>query len=300
MCSMWFPLILIASAFYACANVVGSLLVKHYENHPMVLLWTQSIFSICALGVFAMVIDVSTSWAVLFVVTGWLGYMGDYYFYRAAACTDISIVNLAWAILAIFIAIASFIIFGESWTAHQWMGVLFIIGGVVLLSVAHRHLTFWVLFLLTIIALFYTPFYVAQKAAFLSGENITSVLFWMLLGRESLCLFFPLIVPSVRCRIFSLSERVNASYFFLVALIVLLFFSALYVGALAYDAGLASLVAVVSNVQMFMVMFFAWMLWRLIPQYASRELFTRQSVQIKLTSFAIVFVGLALLAVVPS
>ena len=293
---MWIPLILISCVFYAWTNILDSLLVKHYENHPMVLLWTQSIFSLVTLVALAIFMDFSTSWAMFFVIAGFLGYVGDYFFFRALECTDVSVVNLAWAILTVFIAVGSFIFFGEFWNMYQWIGAVLVLGGMIFLSVIHQHITVRAISLLVLIALFYTPFYIGQKAAFIQGAQVFPVLFWMFLGRESCCFLVPLAVPSIRSRILSLPQRVDALYFLLAALVIALFFSAIYLGALAYDAGLASLVAVVSNVQMFMVMFFAWLLWRVLPQYASREILSRQLVQIKLLSFAIVFVGLAFLA----
>lgn len=297
---MWLPLILLASGFYAWTNVLDSLLVKHFDNHPMVLLGTQCVFSIVILCVIALFTDVSTPWSAVFIVTGWLGYIGDLFFFRAADCTDISVVNLAWAILTVFIAVGGFLLFGESWSPHQWIGVLLVLTGVVYLSVTQKHLTLHSLSLLTLIALFYTPFYILQKAAFLQGEAVLPVLFWMLLGRESSGVLFPILLPSVRRRMRALSAKASTAFYVLSPLVVLFFYCALYTSALAYDAGMASLVAVASNVQMFMAMLFAWVLWRLLPRYASRELLTRQSVQIKLVSFTFVFIGLAFLAIVPS
>jgi len=67
-------------------------------------------------------------------------------------------------------------------------------------------------------------------------------------------------------------------------------------GIAAYEYGPVSLIMVVGNIQPFFVIFFAWMLTKLVPSKAPKELLTRQSVQIKLISFIIVFFGLALLA----
>jgi hypothetical protein len=65
----------------------------------------------------------------------------------------------------------------------------------------------------------------------------------------------------------------------------------------AYAVGLASLVAVTENMQPFCVIFLAWLVAFLVPKCAPRELLTIQSVQVKLVSFLIVFVGLGLLSV---
>jgi len=53
---------------------------------------------------------------------------------------------------------------------------------------------------------------------------------------------------------------------------------------------------IVGNVQPFFVIGQSWLIAKALPRYAPRELLTAQSVGVKLTSFAVVFVGLALLA----
>ena len=74
-------------------------------------------------------------------------------------------------------------------------------------------------------------------------------------------------------------------------------FTAGFLEALSLVYGHLSLVVITYNVQPFCVMFFAWLFARYAPAIAPKELLTTQSVQIKLISFAIVFFGLALLAV---
>lgn len=58
----------------------------------------------------------------------------------------------------------------------------------------------------------------------------------------------------------------------------------------------ASLVSVVGNAQPFIVLFFAWLMVRIAPLSAPKELLTKQSVTVKIVSFTIVYSGLALIA----
>jgi hypothetical protein len=56
-------------------------------------------------------------------------------------------------------------------------------------------------------------------------------------------------------------------------------------------------VGIVGNIQPFFVLFLAWICTLFIPSLAPKELLTSQSLVAKISSFTIVFAGLALLAI---
>jgi len=223
-------------------------------------------------------------------------YLGDLLYFRALDCTDVSVSNIAWVFLSVLLTILGVLFLGDTWSLWQGVGILLILLAVAYLSLAHQHVTLSVLFMLAAIAFLYVPYYFFQKVVLLRGYGVLTVVFWAMFGRECMAFLSPWLIPGFRRRIRSLSRRVDRMFFFLCALIIACFMFGVFFGMLAYQQGLLSLVSIASNVQPFFVMALAWLLWRLRPAYASRELFTWQTVRVKLLSFAIVFVGLALLA----
>jgi len=294
---MWLVLILASVFLWSWTNVIDSLLVRHYEKHPVVLMWYQSFFGLLVLAAIALFADVRSAWMPILFVTGLFAYLGDLLFFYVVDKVDISVVNIAWAIFAVFMTIVGFFYFGESWSSMQIIGALFVLSGVLFLSLFHHHCTFSVLFLLASIAALYLPFNVAEKAILLRGESVLPVFFWAILGRETLAFFFPPCLPRYRRRIRAVLRSASGWFHGLNAFVILLFFIASYLVVLAYDRGPVSLIAVVGNIQPFFVILFAWLLFRRVPRFAPRELLTLQSVQVKIISFAIVFMGLALLAI---
>jgi hypothetical protein len=53
---------------------------------------------------------------------------------------------------------------------------------------------------------------------------------------------------------------------------------------------------IVTNVQPFIILLLAYVLYRFLPRKAARELLTVQSLRVKIVSFSVVFAGLALIA----
>lgn len=294
---MWFFFVLFSTLCWAFVNVLDSLLVKHYEKNPLVLLWSQSVFSIPILVVLAFFLDLETPWVTVLLGMGMVALLGDLCFFHILDRLDVSVTNAAWPILSIFLSIAGFFIFGESWSLLQTAGAVLVIAGAMLLSLYHQHVS-WLrtLCLLGTLGVLYLPYYVTKKAAVVAGENPLTVFYWMLIGRETLAFVVPVLFRKSRTRIVSLVTRMDTQYFLIGGAVIVCFFLAEYTGTLAYVSGPLSLVSIVSNVQPFVVIFLAWMLMMLFPSRAAKELFSRQSLGVKLISFCIVFTGLALLA----
>lgn len=293
---MWLVFILVSVFFWALCNVLDSLLVRHYEKNPVVLMWSQSAFSILFLCLVTLFFPLRTVWIPWLFLGGCIAYFGDLLFFLALDRIDVSVTNIAWALLALFLTVVGFLFFEETWNAGQTVGSVLVLSGVVYLSVAHREFTCGAFMLLVALALLYLPVYSFQKAAFLQGVPVIPVAFWSLFGREVLSFSAPLFVPVFRRRINALRGRVDAWYFGICLLAVVFFIAGTVFGAQAYSMGSVSLVSVAGNAQPFFVLALAWILWRLLPRYASRELFTAQSVFVKVVSFLIVFVGMAYLA----
>jgi drug/metabolite transporter (DMT)-like permease len=295
---MWFPLILASAFCWAWVSVFDSALVRQYEKHPLVLLWSQSLFTMPVLLVLGSFIDFRTSWWLPLMIGGIFAYLGDIFFFLMLDYIDASVANAAWSILAIFLSIAGFLLFQETWSLQQAAGAALILGGALFLSFWHSHILHTKgLLLLAGNAIFYLPFYLAKKAALLHGQQVMTVFFWLLIGRETLSCFGGLVVPRLRKRTLSLVHRVPSRFFLGGFIVVALFFLGELFGTYAYNAGPVSLISVVGNSQLFMVILFGWLCHRLLPHFAPKELLDTHTVRAKLISFSLVFAGLALLSV---
>ncbi len=294
---MWLLFIAGAATGWAAISVLDSALVRWYDKHPLALMWPQACFSMSVLTLVAFTVQVRTPWALALACTGMVAYGGDILFFYILNRVDASVSNIAWAILAVLLCLAGFLFFHEIWSWSQAAGAVLVLGGTVFLSVWHRQESMGKsLLMLGALALFYVPFYIVKKAALIDGQSVASVFFWLLIGRESLSFIVPLIVPRFRRRVFALAGRVDWKFFALSGLVIALFFSAEYLGTLAYLYGPISLVAVVANIQPFIVILLAWIGSIIAVQAMPKEILSAQSVGIKLVSFSIVFCGLALLA----
>ncbi len=293
---MWFFFVLLSVSGWAVLNVLDSVLVHGYEKKPMALMWSQSLISLPLLLLVPLFFDVGSSWIPVLLAFGMLGYGADLWFFRSLESVDVSVINIAWATLSIFLSFVGFYFFDESWSFLQTAGALLVIGGVAFFSVYHQHIRFSHTFgLLGILACAYLPYYVVKKVALDAGESALPVFFWMLLGRESLSFGLPWFFPDARRRAVA-AMRGHRSFTLINIVVIAAFFLAELAGTWAYATGPLSLVVIVNNVQPFLVMGLAWFCVRIAPSRAPKELLTRQSVRIKTVSFLIVFAGLALLA----
>ena len=295
---MWFPLVLAATAAWAGISVIDSSLVKRYEKHPLILLWSQSLFTVPALILLFLLIDVHTAWWPMLMLAGMAAYLGDIYFFLILERVDASISSLAWAILTILLSIAGFLLFDEAWSFNQGLGAALVLGGALLLPLQRsRLITFRSLALLTGLAIFYVPVSLAKKASMAAGLSIEPVFFWLLIGRELLSFSGVWFVPSLRRRVKTLNTRVGPHFYLMAASVIGLFFLGEYFGTLSYRTGQLSLVSIVGNIQPFIVMILGWLCHRHTPSFTPKELLDADSVRAKLLSFMLVFLGLALLAV---
>lgn len=297
LCYMWLTYALLSTLGWALVNVLDSTLVHRHEKHPAALMWSQAIFSVPCLAILILTQDLQSPLWIWLIVGGATGYLGDIIFFRVLEHVDVSVSNAAWAILSLLLSIAGFLLFDESWTMLQTTGALLMIGGVFLLSFWHKHITVLrTVAMLSLLACAYLPFYVLKKWALLHGETVLAVFVWSLVGREMLSFSMPAFMPSLRRRIAAVWRNSKPRFHIINAIVIASFLAAEYFGAQAYAHGQLSLVAIVSNVQPFMVIVLAAFVLKFLPSQAARELLTGTSVRIKLIGFSIVFAGLALLS----
>lgn len=294
---MWLPLQLLSVTLWAGVNVLDSLLVKRFQRSPLALMWNQSYFSILLLLLTAWFVPVQSTWIWPLILVGVFGYVGDLVFFVALKHIDVSVTNISWVLLSICLSIGGYLWFGEVWTQNQTIGALLIFLGVLFLSLWHRKIGGGLaLLLLPALALLYTPFYLVQKAALLAGQGAIPVFFWSLVGRELTSFCLPLLVPPMRRHVIQAAKGAGPMFFAINALVIVCFFAATWLTTLAFMVGPVSLVGIVGNVQPFIVLILAVVAVKLLPSWSPRELIDRQAITVKVVSFTVVFLGLALLA----
>ncbi|MBI3331687.1 EamA family transporter [Candidatus Peregrinibacteria bacterium] len=293
---MWIFLQLFSVSLWGWINVLDSLLVRHFEKRPPVMMWYQSLFTVSLLLCFAAFFDVQTNWAVLLALGGFISYLGDNVFFYTLNRIDVSVTNVAWSLLAVFLSTLGIVYLHESWSGQQWLGALLVFFGVLALSLWHRTIGRpRDLLLLPLLAALYVPYYFVQELALLRGESLFPVFFWPLFARELSAYTIGLCVSKIRVMVHSTPARFSPLFHVLNGAVIILFFTATYFTAKAYDVGPLSLVSVLGNVQPFFVLGFAGLVYVAMPRFAAKEILTMQSVGLKTVSFAAVFIGLALL-----
>ncbi len=288
---MWIYFVLLSTLAWALVNILNSVLVHHHIKSPVVLTWIQSLISLPLLLILSFNIDITSSWSVTLLLFGITAYFGDLWFFYVLKHVDASVLNASWSILSLLLSLTGFIFLGEKWSIYQSFGAFLIIGGTLLLSLYHKHINFRrTLLLFSILAVLYLPYYLAKKVAVDNGGNALSVFFWLLVGRELLSLVVPIFSSTVRKSTYT---TIKSSHGFLVLCLIttILYILAEYFGTLAYLDGPLSLVAIFANLQPFFVIGIGWAYYLASPLKAPKELFTKESIKIKMLSFGLVFVG---------
>ncbi len=294
---MWLLFVFLGTFGWALVNVLDSILVHHYEKRPMTLMWCQSMWSLPMLCVLAFFLRLEAPivWIGILLLMGVVGYAADLQFFHVLEHIDVSVTNIAWSLLSIILAISGFLFFRESWHPLQAVGAVLILSGVLFISFYQQHVslrhTVW---LLMTLAVLFAPIYIMKKAAINAAVSPSTVFFWMLISREILGFTVPWFVSDAR-RAGIRALRSGWTFSALNALVIVAFLSAEYFGARAFQLGALSLVTIVSNIQPFVVMGMAWIFGLFLAEKLPKELLTRQSVQLKIASFSVVFIGLALL-----
>lgn len=292
---MWLFFALLAAAMWAAVNVADSILIHKYEKRPIVIMWVASLLRIPILCCFIPFMVHTTLWPQL-MLAGVILYGASLIYLYIMNHIDTSVTQSAWAIESIILSMLGFFLLRETWTSLQSVGALLILCGVFLLSYWHKHISVVrTIGLLLVLAIVAAPAEFLVKITLDEGVPILTAMFWYMLGRDSLSLLWPLLKNHRRVSIFSFVRGAPKTFYAVFMIDLLLSFGGFFSQAKSYAIGPISLVSIVGNTQPFIVILLAWMLTRMKSIHVPKELLTRQSIQVKVASFAFVFVGLALL-----
>lgn len=294
---MWFLYAILGNVCWTTSDVMNSIMIKHFEKSPLVISWFASVFGLICLACMGLVMEVEVTWIPVYAMTGIAMFFGNLFYYFVLHRLDVSVMNAAWVFMNIFISAYGLLFFGETWSMLQWIGVLLSITGVLILSYWHQHVSIGrTVGYLTLLGLFFAPLFLVQKAALLEGQSIASSFYWTILISE-LCHFIaPIFHAPTRNRIQHHVMHPTPAFFQFCLWAVVIWLSAFLLVAYANQIAYVSIVMMFENAQPFVTICVAWIFAQLLPKYAPRELLTIQSVQTKIISFTIVFIGLVLLA----
>ncbi len=295
---MWLFYSIFSSVILAVVNILDSTLIHKYEKDPFVVMWAAGLFRLPILLCFPFFISVKTDFLVLLFGIGIMLYFCSLLYLYILRHIDTSVTQSAWAIESIFLSVFGFIFFAELLTYIEMMGAVLILSSVFILSYWHRHVSIpRTIGLLTGLALVGAPVEMGLKYAVELGVPYPVVLFWYLFVSGLFCIIVPLGRQKTRNHIKRLLTTAPYSFYLCFFIEIILSLLGFATAIKAFTLGPLSLITIANNIQIFLVVIFAWLLTKTKTTHIPKELLTRQSVKVKLTCFSLAFIGLALLGI---
>lgn len=295
----WLPLQLEAITWYALSNIIASILINRFTEKPLRVLWIPNAVIVFVLAcAYPFLMNPYTPWSLPFLGLGLVVSLTNILLYRALSDIDASLLNVTWLFLSVVLLFAGLIVFHDMLKITDIAGVLVIFVSILVLTAHHLKIggKSRSLFYLFLSCLLYAPYYIVQKYALLHGTPMMTIWWWAQFGQALPIVLAPFIRPVWGRDIFSYFAKAPAAFFIFSGIKPFLFFAATLIEIRAYATGPLSLVAVVGNVQAFIVIALASLLHRLLPAYTPRETLDRGSLLRKGIGFILAFTGLAFLA----
>ena len=293
---MWLVYIIVSNFCWSISDVSNSVLVNHYEKSAVAVAWFQSVIDLCILAVLLVLFPLEARWMPWFFLGGFLSYCAFLGLLYTIKHIDVSVMNAAWVFMSTAMAIGGFILFSESWTLLQSLGVVLAFFGVLLLSFWHQHVSLvHTVLLLAAVGLLYSPFFLIQKSALLSGVPVFTAFIWPVAFQKISAFVYGLCHPVHRSTIVHMKSIATPSFYIVTCIAVISSLLGWLLMTLAYNIAAVSLVAILVNMQPFTTMLTAWVATLFLGKFAPKELLTSQSVTIKLIAFTCTFIGLGML-----
>ena len=105
---MWLVYTIVGTLAWSAKNVIDSLLVRKYGASPIVMAWCMGSVKLLMLIVLFFYIDTDTTWKLPLFLLGIPFYVGSLTYFYIAKRIDASVMNSAWAIQSIFLALIGF------------------------------------------------------------------------------------------------------------------------------------------------------------------------------------------------
>jgi uncharacterized membrane protein len=135
---MWLIIALLAPIFYAVSNVFDNILANKSFKNPMTLVFYTSLFNVVFVIFLFLFFNFSLpsiSLLPIFILLGVINILYLFPYYKGLQNDDTSIVSSFFGLGRIFIPIWAFFIIGEQLSVLEYIGIVLIIIGSVLLSI---------------------------------------------------------------------------------------------------------------------------------------------------------------------
>lgn len=292
---MWFLFALCATIAQAASDTADSAIVRHEQKDPLLIMFITYGMGLALLAALLPRVDMATAWTVPLLCAGTTLYIADYAYYRIINHIDISTINAAWAMHALYLSVAGFVLFQEHWSATHAAGAASILSGVLMLSLWGNSASIRGTFIrYACLALLYVPVHIVRKMASAEGVDALTLFLLPLLAYCLVAVAAPLVKTPLRTIIHNL-QNTTSRFICLICITLASNFAGSYLFVRALASGPLSLSSVVITTQPFFVMLLARVLSATLPAYAPREEFTKRKTGIKIVSFVLVGGGMALL-----
>ena len=292
---MWFLWGLAALASTSVAGIIDSIVASRYRASSSTILWSLGLWKAAGILVLFFTIDVRSAWALPLLLSGILYYAGTLLYFLTLRSVDASVVTVALVSQTAVITAVSFAL-GDRFSWLQGLGIACTAASVLFLLKRLPALRLKECAFFLGLSMIFIPDVVTKKLAIAGGESSLTVLFWSLMSTTILSLALPILLPRWRRELLQTMRRAHSSFWTLCALLVFLLFFTLFCNLRSYETGPLALVIAMENVRPFTILLLAWCVAAFRPGWAPKESFERRAVLIKITSFALAFVGLVMLA----
>lgn len=291
----WLTLSLIATALWAASNTIDKVVLSEYIKRPIFCIAIAGFlgFIFAMIGILSFQVQiVSTLPLILSLIEGFVYISALLLYFKALSTEEVTRIVPVLQTIPIITLFLSMIFLGEILKPIQYIGIGFIVIGVLGVSFKKRgsrilmfNKAFW---LILLSCLLFGISWVLSKYI-LNSISYWNLFFWSRMGGflAVLCLLFT--IPSYRKIAFHLKEIPKKS-FGLLTISEVVNLIALFIASIALSKGLASTVSTVTSSQPLFVLIYAFLLSR---HFQDQDIFKaeRSSLGIKLITSALIIIG---------
>jgi len=289
----WVLFSILATLFFAITNVVDKYLLTKWFKKPVIPLLIFGIVSLIASGIvylFNGFAPLSPLHIILSFVSGIFSIFGAFLYFKAVQLDEISRIATLFYLMPLFVLILATIFLNEIFTLPNYIGILLLISGAILISLKRFKLSLGLAFWLIILAdLNWAGSLVIMKYLLNFAD------YWTIFSYTRIGYIFAL-VPMflVNFRDFFSVIRKNSKAVSVMSLNQTLGVVADLFLTIAVSIGYVTLVNALSSVQPFFVLLLAVVLSTFYPKILKEEI-GRSTVMLKLLAIILMFIGALLI-----
>jgi len=296
----WFIFALLAPILWAGCNVIDKiLLTKSFKNPFTYQIWT-AIFDGATAILLITFLPISFSYPgfLLGIIIGIIDVFSLLLYNKAMLVEEASRVIPLSYLNALFILPMSYIFFGEILHSQQYLGVLFLVVGAMLISYKTREKGKFifspVIKLILITAVIWAFLAILEKYS-LDFINPLSLIVWTFVG-FFIGAFPSLLFPKIKKDFFIMIKKIDKFILTLTILTLIFAYSAFTLFLNALSLGSPSLVVSVATIQPFVLFVYTTILTQFVPNYI-KEKIDKRTVSLKLIAICFIFSGVWLITV---